>query len=156
MNMQMIEEIRLKCDGASGQLQSSKLTTRHFEKNAYSWMNVHLATEFLSQSTTEMIHNAISDDTIDLSLCNKGIYNQIADFCKCWNVVADICNGRDGPHSPDNAEHQQPCLLEMLAWFSRWRKLNDKQVKMNCLTEYNYFAIETWLCIQSLLLAHVT
>ncbi len=27
----MIEEICFKCDGASGQLQSTKLTTRHFD-----------------------------------------------------------------------------------------------------------------------------
>ena len=35
LNMQMIEEVWIKCDGASGQLQSSKLTSRHFDKNAY-------------------------------------------------------------------------------------------------------------------------
>jgi hypothetical protein len=32
LNMKMIEEVWLKCDGASGQLQSSKLTSRHFDK----------------------------------------------------------------------------------------------------------------------------
>ncbi len=32
LNLQMIEEVWLKCDGASGQLQSSKLTSRHFDK----------------------------------------------------------------------------------------------------------------------------
>jgi hypothetical protein len=103
---QMIEEIWLNCDGASGQLQSFKLTTRHFEKNAYYWMNVSLATKLLLQSTAEMIHNAILDNMIVLSLCNKGIYNHVADFWECWNVVVDVCNGKDGPHSPDNAEHQ--------------------------------------------------
>jgi hypothetical protein len=55
INMQMIHEIWLKCDGASGQLQSTKLTSRHFDKNAYSCMNVKLATQLLSQSTVEMI-----------------------------------------------------------------------------------------------------
>ncbi len=34
VNMGMVEEIWLKCDGSSGQLQSSKLTSRHFDKNA--------------------------------------------------------------------------------------------------------------------------
>jgi hypothetical protein len=89
MNIQMIEEIWLKCDGTSGQLQFSILTTWHFEKNTYSWMNVSLATQLLSQSTTE-IHNGISDNTVALSLCNKGIYNHVADFCERWNVVLDI------------------------------------------------------------------
>ena len=32
LNMQMIEEVWIKCDGAFGQLQSSKLTSRHFDK----------------------------------------------------------------------------------------------------------------------------
>ncbi len=77
MNKQMIEEIWLECNGASSQLQTTKLTTRHFDK-VYSWINVSLATQLLSQSTTEMIHNAILDDTIMLSLCNKGILKKYA------------------------------------------------------------------------------
>jgi hypothetical protein len=32
VNMGIVEEIWLKCDGLSGQLQSSKLTSRHFDK----------------------------------------------------------------------------------------------------------------------------
>ncbi len=60
INMQMIHEIWLKCNGASGQLQSTKLTSRHFDKNAYSCMNVKLATQLLSQSTVKMIRYAIS------------------------------------------------------------------------------------------------
>jgi hypothetical protein len=32
LNMLMIEEVWLKCDGASGQLHSTKLTSRHFDK----------------------------------------------------------------------------------------------------------------------------
>ena len=47
INMQMIHEIWLKCDGASGQLQSTKLTSWHFNKNAYSCMNVKLARDGL-------------------------------------------------------------------------------------------------------------
>jgi hypothetical protein len=53
INMQLVHEIWLKCDGVSGQLQSTKLTSRHFVKNAYSCMNVRLATQLLSQSTVE-------------------------------------------------------------------------------------------------------
>ena len=40
----------VKCDGASGQLQSTKLMSRHFDKNAYSCINVKLASQLLSQS----------------------------------------------------------------------------------------------------------
>ena len=126
--MQMIEEVWLKCDGASGQLQSTKLTHRHFDKNAYSRMNVKLATQLLSESTVDMIRNAIADDSIVLSLNIKGMYNHVADLCKHWNSVVDICNGRDGPHSPVNAQERQSTLLKTLAWFFRWKQLHDERV----------------------------
>ena len=155
LNMQMIDKDWLKCDGASGQRQSSKLTSRHFDKNAYSQMNVKLATQLLSQSTVEMIRYAIADNGIMLSLNKKGMYNHVADFCEHWNEVVDICNGRWGPHSPANATQQQTSLLETLAWFSRWKELHDKRVKEKHATEYNFFANETWFCIKSLLLGHV-
>ena len=93
VNMGMVEEIWLKCDGSSGQLQSSKLTSRHFDKNAYLRVNVNLATQLLSRSTVEMIRDAIADDNIVLSLQKKGMYNHVADLCEHWNGVVDICNG---------------------------------------------------------------
>jgi hypothetical protein len=103
INMQMIEEVWLKCNDASGQLQSTKLTSQHFDKIAYSRMNVKLATQLLSQSTIDMIPDAIADDGIVLSLRVKGMYRHVADLCEHWNKVVDICNGRHGPHSPGNA-----------------------------------------------------
>jgi hypothetical protein len=48
INMQMIEEVWLKCNGASGQLHGTKLNSWHFDKNAYSRTNVKLATQLLS------------------------------------------------------------------------------------------------------------
>ena len=153
--MQMIEEVGLKCDGASRQLQSSKLTSWHSEKNAYSRMNVKLATQLLLQSTVEMICYAIADNGIMLSLNNKGKYNHVANFCEHWNEVLDICNGRRGPHSPANATQWQTSLLETLAWVSRWKELHDKRVKEKHDTKNIFFANETWFCIKSLLLGHV-
>jgi hypothetical protein len=105
-------------DGASRKLQSTKLTSRHFDKNAYPRMNVKLAMQLLSQSTVEMIHYAIADDGVVLSLRNKGMYNHVTDFCEQLKQVIDICNGRHGPHSPDNAVMRQTCLLDTLVWFS--------------------------------------
>ena len=142
LNMQMIEEVWLKCDGASGQLQSSKLTSWHFDKNAYSRMNVKLATQLLPQSTVEMIRFAIADDGITLSVNNKGMYNHVTDFCERWNEFVDICNGRRGPHSPANATQQQMSLLETLAWFSRWKELHDKRVKGKHATEYIFLQMK--------------
>ena len=121
INMQMIHEIWLKCNGASRQLQSTKLTSRHFNKNAYSRMNVKLAIQLLSQSTAKMICYAIADDdeSVVLSLHVKGMYSHVADLCEHWNAVVDICNGRDGPHSPDNTAMRQSCLLDTLVWFAK-------------------------------------
>jgi hypothetical protein len=119
-------------------------------------MNVKLAMQLLSQSTVEMIHYAIADDGVVLSLRNKGMYNHVADFCEQWNEVIDICNGRHGPHSPDNAAMRQTRLLDTLVWFSRWKELHDERVRAKLATEYNFFANETWFCIKSLLLAHIT
>jgi hypothetical protein len=98
--MQMIHEMWLK-----------------YDKNAYSCMNVKLATQPLSQSTVKMVCYAISNESVVLSLRNKGMC--IADLCKHWNYVVDVCNGRDGPHSPDNAAMRQSCLFDTLVWFSK-------------------------------------
>jgi hypothetical protein len=143
VNMGMVEEIWLKCKGASGQLQTTRLTFYHFDKNPYSRMNVNLVTQLLSRSTVEMIRDAIADDKIVLSLQRKGMYNHVADLCEHWNGVVDICNGRDGPHMPGNAAQQQTVLLKMLAWFSRWKDLHNERVKEKHATAYNFFANET-------------
>jgi hypothetical protein len=74
MNMGTVEDFWLKSDGASGQLHTTKLTSLHFEKNAYSRMNVQLVTQFLSASTTEMIQSAMDDNEIVLNLHEKGMY----------------------------------------------------------------------------------
>ncbi len=155
INMGMIEEIWQRCDGASSQLHMTKLTNQHFEKNAFSQMNVKLATQLFSASTANMIQTAIGDNHIVLSLNNKGMYNHDADLCECWNVVVDICNGRDRPHSTANACERQTILLKIYVWFCRWKELHDERVRDKRATEYNYFANETWFCIKTLLLGHV-
>ena len=103
MSLNMIEEVWLKTEGASGQLHAMKLSAHHFEKNAYSWMNVSLATQVLSASTAVIISNAMDDDDIILNLCEKGMYCHICDLCTHWNGVVNICNGQYGPHTPENA-----------------------------------------------------
>jgi hypothetical protein len=71
-------------------------------------------------------------------LCPSSAHH-VEDFCEHWNEVVDICNGRRGPHSLANATQQQTSLLEMLAWFSRWKELHNKRVKEKHATEYNFF-----------------
>ena len=70
-------------------------------------MNVALAMQILSASVARMIRTAITDDDIVLALDNKNVYHHLADLYEKWNDVADICNGRDGPHSPQNAKEGQ-------------------------------------------------
>ena len=70
-------------------------------------MNVALAMQILSASVARMIRTAITDDDIVLALDNKNVYHHLADLCEKWNNVFDICNRRDGPHSPQNAKEGQ-------------------------------------------------
>ena len=67
----------------------------------------------------------------------------------------DICNGKSGAHSPENAVERQTQLLSTLNWFSKWKKAHDTRVLAEDATEFNFFADETWFCIKALLLAHV-
>jgi hypothetical protein len=64
INMGMVKEIWLKHEGASGQLQTTKLTFCHFDKNPFSRMNMNLATQLLSWSTVEMIRDAMQMRTL--------------------------------------------------------------------------------------------
>ncbi len=87
MNMDMIEEVWLQSDGASGQLQTTKLTSHHFEKNAYSRMNVSLATQLLSASTAAMITNAMQDDDIVFAFVRKECMVKFAIFALTFGMV---------------------------------------------------------------------
>ena len=92
----------------------------------------------------KMIHVAIADKEIALTLSNKGMYNHSADLCKHWNTVVDICNGRKttenepGDHTPENGRERQKNLLDILAWFEDWKKLHDQRVVGEEANEYNF------------------
>ena len=62
-------------------------------------------------------------------------------------MVVDIFNGKDGPHSPENAVDRQTKLLDILDWFSKWKALHDKLVTEEETTEYNCVTNETWFCL---------
>ena len=51
---------------------------------------------------------------------------------------------------------RQSCLFDTLVWFSKWEELHDERVRKKLATEFNVFTNETWFCIKSLLLAHIT
>ena len=161
INLQLIELVWLATGGATGQFHETKLSVYHFDKNAHSRMNVSLAVQILSQSVAKMIRDAIDDEEVVVgSIRNKGILNHTADLCEKWNLVVDICNGRAqggklSPHTPANANERITTLLDVLKWFSKWKKLHDTRVQSGEATAYNFFADETWFCIRALILANV-
>ena len=135
----MVEDVWIQSDGMTGQLQETKLSIAHFDKNAYSRMNVSLAMQVLSASVARMIRSAINDDEIFLALRNKNMYTHLADLCENWNFVVDICNSRDGAHSPENARDRQMVLLDVLSWFTKWEKIHLAAVQKGEATEFNFF-----------------
>ncbi len=160
VNLNMIEDIWMRMGGASGQLHSTKLTRQHFEKDLFSWMNMKFLIQILSASVVDMIHTGIVNDDIVLAVDNKDMYNNVANLCKHWNGVVNICNGQDGncrdsPHTRDNAQQRQTTLLETLAWFGRWKELHDERVKQGRANRWIVFADETYFYIQSLLLSQI-
>jgi hypothetical protein len=155
LTLWLIENVWRAMGGDTCQLQETKLTIHHFHKNAYSRMNVSLAMQILSLSVAMMIRMAIADDDVKLHFDTKGMYNHLADFCEKMNSLVDICNGRDGPHTPENAAARQKELLDILSWFTEWKQLHDERVTAGEATEYNFFAPETWFCIQALILGQV-
>lgn len=155
VNLGMSQEVWEALGGLLCQLQETKLTIHHFLKNAFSRMSVSLAMQVLSASTAAMIRKAIEDEDVNLSLSNKGMYHHLANLCEHMNDLADICNGRDGPHSPENALERQTKLLDILAWFTAWKDEHDRRVADEEATEFNFFAPETWFCLRALILGQV-
>ena len=136
MNLEMINNVWRALGGGASQLQESKLTAAHFDKNAFSRMNVALAMQVLSSTVTAMIRYAIVDDEVVLPTSNKGAYKSLSYLCENVNDLADICNGRHERHTPDNAVERQHVLLRILEWFWNWRRIHDERVTAKEATEY--------------------
>ena len=78
------------------------------------------------------------------------------EFVDRWNRLVDICNGRDGKNfTPANGRSKQKELLDILVWFTEWKKEHDADVAAEKANEYNFFAPSTWKCIQRLILGLV-
>ena len=136
INLGMVEEIWFETGGATLQFHPTKLSIRHFDKNAYSRMNVSLAAQVLSGSVATMVRDAIRDRAVKLQIKNKNMYNHLADLCENWNTLFDITNGKDEPHTPTNARERQQKLLVILKWFSIWKSNHDGLLAKEKATEY--------------------
>ena len=81
-------------------------------------MNAALVIQVLLATVAAMIRRAITATDVALSSQNKGVYIFLAYLCKNMNSLIDICNGRHGAHTPDNANKRQHELLRILEWFT--------------------------------------
>ena len=111
--------------------------------------------QILSASVAIMTRDAIKDIEVVISLTKKDMLNHLADLCGKWNNVVDICNGRDGPHTPDNAPDKQSTLLDVLSWFAEWKAMPSELLDTGVTTKYIFSTAEAWFCIRALILTQV-
>ena len=103
-----------------------------------------------------MMRKAIDDPDITLgSFNNKGVFTSLVVFIEKWNRIVDIMNGRDEYYTSVNGRSIQEELLITLTWLTVWKNDHDTRVEEGVNTIYNFFAPETWNCIQMLILSHV-
>jgi hypothetical protein len=118
-------------------------------------MNVNSATQLLSRSTVEMIRDAIADDNIVLSLQKKACIIMLR-ICVSIGMVWLT-------FAIDEMDHtcREMQLRGRLSFSKCFPCFQDGR---NCMTRgwkrstplHTTFADETWFCIKSLLLGHVT
>eukprot|EP00978_Attheya_sp_CCMP212_P010737 scaffold26127_cov56-Attheya_sp.AAC.1 len=75
--------------GFSHQQAATKLTMRHFVKDAWSRMNVSLAVQLLSKSTATMLQKCVDDDDVKLPLKNEK-YFRLIELCEKVDRLVDI------------------------------------------------------------------
>ena len=94
----MIEVVWLETGNETLQFHSTKLTIYHFDKNAYSKMDVVLAAQLVLGSTCQLIRDAILDNVTVLPIHDKNIYYHLTNICDHWNKLLNVTNSRDGSH----------------------------------------------------------
>jgi hypothetical protein len=93
LNLWMIQNCWEATDGRSLRMQDTKLTMRHFVKDAFSRMKVYLATQVVSDSVVQMIKRALADDEADCHY-DDWQYTAIIELAAHVNNLVDIINGR--------------------------------------------------------------
>lgn len=157
VNLGMIEIAFRATGGGTNQMQPTKLCDSCFFRNARSKMDCTLSLIILSGSVARMLRAAVEDDTVELGFKNKYVYMPLIHFCEMCNLLVDITNGRNRDfYTPQNGHQKQIQLLNILDWFSKWKMEHDAAVEAETKNQYNFFAPETWQCIQILILSHVT
>ena len=160
LNSKMIQDVwRLTRKNNKHRLMETKLSEKHFNKDAFSRMTVSLAVQLLSSSVVTMLKKATNDITIipDIRL-KSSQYDKIIELAEKVDCLVDICNGRSKKQghytayfTPENAISIQKELLGILAWFNKWHdKVNSIENNAN-----SFLPIQSWKSLQSLVLGLV-
>ena len=118
-------------------------------------MNAWLSFDVLSGKTSRMLQAAIEDDEVVLgNFRNKNVFLPLMYFIKNMNELTDIVNTWD-LHTQENGLERQKKLLRFLEWMQKWKNDHNKRVKVKERAEWNFFADDTWNCIQMLVMSHL-
>ena len=128
----MVEDIWLEMFGATLQFHVTKLSIRHFDKTAYSRINVSLAAQVRSLSVCIMIRGAIKDRNIKLPIkIRMYIITWLCNLCQIRDTLFDITNGKDEHHTSLHAVECQKKLLRILQRFLNWKANHDEHLVKN-------------------------
>lgn len=156
MSLKMVETCWLATGGGTVQMDATKLSAQHFNKDNNSRMDVPLAMQVLSASTARMMRKAVDDPALVLgTFRQKEVFKPLIILIEKWDKLVDIMNGRNYNYTPENGCAVQRELLTTLAWFTKWKNKHDKLVAAGKRNEYNFLAAETWSTIQMMILSHV-
>lgn len=155
----LVKDAFVATGGGSNQLQPTRLSSRHFNRDANSRMDCNAALNILSGSTANMIEAAINDDAIETigSIRLKKILLPLMHFIRRWNFMVDIMLGKSkyGNYTPSNGRLIQVELLKIMKRLSEWQKDHAARVAEGTRTKWNFFADETWNCIKMLISSHL-
>ncbi|EJK60144.1 hypothetical protein THAOC_19553 [Thalassiosira oceanica] len=155
-NLDMVETGWIATGGRTNALQPTRLSSFHFNKDANSRMDAGLTFDVLCGSVARLLQKAVDDPTITLgTFRNKKVYTPLINLIRKWDELSDIVNKWDSIYTPENGQERQRALLNILLWFQKWKDDHDERVKNKTRTEWNFFADETWKCIQMLIMSHV-
>lgn len=116
----MIEDVwKLTKVNNKYRLVDTKLTEKHFNRDAYSRINIALAVQLLSNSIKNILVKLLNNENIRNSLrLRRNQYKEIEEMMAHMNSLVDICNRRFNLFNSSNRNTIIQQLLLILSWFS--------------------------------------
>ena len=151
MNLRMIKQVWQKTGGTGAGVHGTRLTDAHFDKDNFSKMRVYLCVQVVSNSVLRMFTAAFNNPNINLPF-KKHEYKPIIQFITHVNKFVDILNGRnDKNFIPETALSTIESLLEIFAWFHKWKKLNES---LN-LPANKFLPTQTWKGLERIIFDYI-